>query len=286
MKQILRQVSAAMTPDGGIGLGNQLLFKNKKDLSNFQEYTFRTIMIAGFNTAQQMMDLKVGLNENRPMIVISRGRHIQTLVEENHEYIYYAADLAAAIKLAEELISTGATCANGWTICGGLKIYTDMIDAIKAGTLKLNSAYIFTADTGSFVVDMVLPVDAAEFIQVVRSSMRLAEDNKHTSGYYLKDSSGVEQRVDCTVHRLFDTYFLDPNGIKMPEDWVISIDNPHTKTRATYRLGNCIGYEVETSRNVLNLLWQNGNKTEIRLESTTPRAGLNYLEILLDKLIG
>lgn len=286
MKPILRQLSVSMTPEGGIGLGNNLLFKNKKDLALFKDYTKKTIMIAGFNTAQQMLDLKVDITRQRPMIVISRGRHVQTLLEANHEYILYAADLRKAIELADHLIAQREVNCVGWTICGGLKTYEDAILDIKAGTLKLNSAYVFTADTGSFVVDHVLSVDAAEFLNVVRSSMRLPEDQQYTAGFYLKDSAGVEQRCDCTVHKIFDSYTFDVAGIHISDDWTISVADSVSKKRTTICIGSISSYEIEESRDVLSITWHSGHKTDLRIASTTPRAGINYLELLLDKVIG
>lgn len=153
--EILRQVSVAMTPDGVIGDGPDLLFKCRLDLNEFFEFTKKTIMIVGRHTAQQLVDNGVYPTEDRPFLVISE-KHLVSAgtvavggqvdkFGNCERHLFYSKSLKDALKMAEGYVQ--AFNLVGYTVIGGKRVYDDLFDLVSDGKTRLNRAYIFKAES-------------------------------------------------------------------------------------------------------------------------------------------
>lgn len=278
---ILKQLAIAIARDGTVGHDGNLAFSSKADLGAFASYTYRTVLVMGKNTAQELIDKAVYATADRPWVIISRGQHVLDKTEA-YGNVYYAQDLDPALDLAEQLIERNPRLV-GWTIIGGARTYEKVIEKINAveSVGLLNSAYILkiNADIGG---DSKLSLNADQFELAIRKTM-VADYlfREVTAGFHGKLAGGVEARLPARAMHLLDSNELDAEGIEINGE-MLSVTSG--SGQFTCRVSDIVGFETETARNVLTL-WFKGRNLNKEVRVAGDRPGLNYLATQLRRYI-
>lgn len=289
---ILRQLAIAMTPDGLIGAGKDLLFTNAVDLSNFSLFTKHTVLIAGRNTAQQMINMGIKLSDTRPLIVISESGILTGKYRANEKFICYANSLTHALKMAESFQAL-----NGYTVVGGATVYEEFLDMLDKGKTQVNRSYMFVAETGDKpVVDPVkLSRSSAQIRAVIVNRQVLPVSGVAICdvGLYARQSHGdaakgekVENVTDhvrgkkCTFDWITDGEEFDVNS-------AVYDNNDRLKLRlstgvTSLRVSEISHWEERTGVNSVDIYMKNGQMIDARPTSVP---GLNWLKLTLNKVV-
>lgn len=285
MKAILKQVAIAMSPDGGIGINDNLLFNGAVDMRNFYQFTYKTAMIVGRITAEQMIQAGVTLDINRPMVVISNEgavdfRHAKA-VQSNKGHVYYARNFSEAKIVAEHL--TDRHDLNGWTVIGGASVYKEMLAQIDIGITRINNAYIHVAITSNSVMaNRTVGCTVEEFGTFIRNGMIRPAVNGFMTDVTIKDESGDEDRCDKGAFiNIYDLEEYDPCDIRMT---TASLRIKRASGgKVVFEKSDIVGYEVKSATNVIVIHVRSGIAHEIRMEAGKP--ALFALETELKKIL-
>lgn len=264
---LLKQVSVAMTPSGVIGDGPDLLFKSRFDLSQFASFTHKTVMIVGRHTAQQLFDMGVYPNENRPFVVISESNSVRRIHNLGEAWLFYAKDLSQAIELSE----TYATAFNliGWTVIGGKIVYDSLFEAMDAGKVRLNRAYIFKADVDVKVSKPVqLKTDYSSLTNILFR-------NRMIDPIFFSVKTDTELRVENSGKATFirgdceTTYVYDKAIYDVEAAYLTKTHIRVSCTNGEYRLlrSEIAGWHEKRGVNVVEVFLKNGVTQELRVES-------------------
>lgn len=280
---ILKQIAVAMTESGEIGADHNLAFKGDRDLVEFAKFTDQTAMIVGLDTAQQMADKNVLPTDKRPWVVISRGRFINTIAEGFHKNVYYVSSLEGAIAIATDLAECNAPVI-GYTIIGGARIYEDAFDLMRAGKLRLNSAYVHEGqahDTDTTVLNKKLSLNFIDFMKLLDSNMITRKVTGFDCGVRVKNISDIEHRMAGKFRWVYDANEYDPSVVE-----AVSAANRKlyvtTMSDEVFALDlfNLMAYKVGTATEAIELHLNYG---KVELRPKHKRAGINAVEIALRK---
>lgn len=291
---ILRQLAIAMTPDGLIGAGKDLLFSNPSDLSNFAHFTQHTVLIAGRKTAEQMVGFGVNFRINRPIIVISEFGLVDIGLPIDAKYMYYASSLDKALKMAEQI--TERFQLNGYTVVGGATVYEEFVDLLDKGKTQVNRAYMFVADIGER--DILDPVKLSRTAE----QLRLTILNRQTDpgvgigaydvalcanlksgdaskGEKVENKQVMVRGKNCRFEYITDGEDFDTDSAHLVEG--------RLKLRLStgvvvLRTADISYWEERSGVNSVNICMKNGQIIDAR---TAKVSGLNWLKVVLKKVL-
>jgi dihydrofolate reductase len=277
---ILRQVSVAMTPDGVIGDGPDLLFKSRLDLAEFAEFTKKTVLVVGRHTAQQLIEHKVYPTEDRPFLVISEGGIVTggpfsvgkaaDDFAKCERWLLYAKDLKEGLKLAESYTS----CFNlaGYTVIGGKRVYDDLFKLVSDGKTRLNRAYIFTADSAEIapLKPVKLSMNYTELFTMLRSkfvdpSFGILQTNGNLNiSHKTATSSSRAVRGAASVTFVNDDDVIDTKYAHLMKT--------HLKVRTTtgeyhFLRSEILGWHPMRGSEVVELFLKNGTTFQLRMKN-------------------
>lgn len=273
---MLRQISIALTDNGAIGVGEDLLFHSSMDMKNFASLTQRTVMIAGTTTARQMMRMKAGvtLDSNRPMVVI--GKSDVRPNAKSREWLFFADDFASGIKLAEEVAED--MCLSGWTIVGGRQVYNSFL----ASNISVNRAYVAEAHFEPIqpVEDQVVVATPATLLAQLKAKMAIP---LHTcmsrTVMMVVDEEDVRHAV--TFHWIHDEHEVNPKTVKELKDSLVIDTNAGVLTIPKNSIS---GYLAQRERNAVQIITPGGQVHDVRFTSSG-RQSIAFLTHTLDKVI-
>jgi len=270
---MLKQISLSMTDSGAIGVGDNLLFLSKADLLRFSKFTAGTVMIAGFNTAQQMISGGARITKSRPLVVITESRHISFRLNSEEGYVYYASSLKEAISLSSVLCEEYGL--NGYTIVGGVTVYNDYLEMVDLGKERPNSAYIFKheldpskpvhPETRSIKLDFkrVLKLLEARMVDPAISSIK-ADIHGGTYSAQTRSKGGE-------IITIYDQDCIDPTcARKIGNQLRIKSD----ASTATIRTRSIAGWHVRRDIQSVDIWLESGESVTLR---TSSKSGLNSL---------
>lgn len=284
MTPLVKQVSIAVTPSGIVGVGKDLLMLNYFDLREFMSYTNSTVMIAGYNTAQQMVDTRLILNANRPMIVISANSKVDVTLADPGSvgFIYYAVDLNDAIRKAESLADHFGLI--GWTVVGGVQVYNELISQLDKGSVRLNSSFIHVVQEPTVKIPREMKISCglkalqqtieARMISPNKNTLSLGVSGKDFSKAYVRSESSFEWTVDENV---FDKRDVSVIGMNL----ILAMSAGET---IQLKLSSIIGFSEHEAVNSITLHFAQGKELNVRLKHNTV-GGVNYLAQTLRKKI-
>lgn len=271
---MIRQLAIATDINGVIGASGKLLYKSKTDLANFARFTRGTVMIAGRNTAQEMLDMGVPLTNKRPMVVVSEMGHVR-VGADNAGHVYYADSLSDAILVATNVAELNGLL--GWTIVGGKSIYDQFL--LPAFGVKLHMVYMAT-----FQTPLIDPADHEAVKLAGGHPEKWLKDllQEQFLDDYVMDVTAddlLTPRLAATFSYGYDVGNYDPRDVKLKAGGrVLEIDA--TAGTITLPLDQIVGY-VER-RLITQLDLHTANRSfEIRLG--TGQAGLRYLQHIIDQ---
>lgn len=270
---LVKQLSIAITADGEIGDGNDLLFTSNRDFANFSLYTAGAVMIMGFNTAQQMHHKNVYPTAERPWVIVSGDRKLK--VESAHAY--YVDNLPQATTTAEDICGTYSQLL-GWTLIGGIKIFETVIEAL-ARNMHLTSYYLCQIEATSMRSTgpgpfLKLSKNAAELELLLQRNMIDVQTRAVYADVVMLDSKKEALRASCTFKTVTDKSIFDNTGIDVGGPNVI-IETSHNGV-LTLPFQQISGFTEEHGRDEITVYTKDGRAHRIRLESGKP--GLAFLK--------
>lgn len=283
---ILRQLSIAMSDTGVIGIGDELYITSSADMSNFARITSGTVMIAGFNTAQQMMKAQVPIAHTRPMVVISSQKRFLTDIHHPQvkANIFYAETLQKAVALAEQIVHRSNL--NGWTVVGGASVYDAIFDAIDKGNVRLNNAYIHSfADVGSKPDQVKVSKDPDQLRNLIRARMIIPHIETVEADVNAAHN-GTQGRIG---HGRFtwmeDRNEIDSSSVKVcGNTLMLKLAN----SNLTIPVPHVSSYRRNYDTHTLYLSMMNGEQFEVRLKhpaEVPAGSGVNFLEKTLNQYL-
>lgn len=267
----LKQLAIAASPDGVIGYEGKLLFRSSRDMRNFSDFTQNTVMIAGRNTAEEMLGMGCPVHAKRPLIVVSTHVLGVDLSKGRTSDIFYAKDLSLAIQLAAVIAKEQDLA--GWTIVGGAQVYNQVFQ----DGLKLDRLYVAQFEAIDPSLDdslkAKLSVSLRDFVARLEGAMVTPVARRVVGAVPLQQESAASQVV---FRHTCDTEFFDPVAVSL---------NIHT-LRIDYDLGQLrLDIRMITTycrlrdRPVVTITLHDGAQHTVRLET---EAQVNYLMYLLD----
>lgn len=270
---LVRQLSIALTADGEVGDGANLLFTSNRDFRNFSLYTANTAMIMGFNTAEQLIKSGVEPTHLRPWVVVSGERFIK----HRSPNVFYVDNLPMAYEVA------GDVCHNhhqlmGWTIIGGIQLFEAVIEGL-AKNLHLTSYYMCrieaAAETSTGAGPFLsLTKNAAELETLLKRNMIDAQTRAVVADVVLLDSENEAQRAACAFKVVTDKGVFDDTGIDARGPLLI-IDTAHNGV-THIPFNEIAGFNEEHGKDVITIFTRSSGAHMIRLESGKP--GLAFLK--------
>ncbi|UKL14986.1 dihydrofolate reductase [Pseudomonas phage hairong] len=270
---LAKQLSIAITTDGDIGDGDDLLFTSPRDMLNFAAYTAETVMIMGFNTATQLIEKGVEPSHARPWVVLSS----ESFIKHRSPNIFYVDNMPMAYEIAEDLCHNHARLI-GWTIIGGAKVFEAVIESL-AKTLHLTSYYMCLIDApaekstaaGPF---LKLSKNAAELETLLKRNMIDAQTRSVVADVMISDSEGAALRASCAFKIVNDRGVFDDTGIDVRGQSLI-IEAAHSGTlHIPFKV--ITGFNEEHGKDVITIYTSDCEVHTIRLESGKP--GLAFLK--------
>lgn len=269
---LVRQLSIAMTAEGEIGDGKDLLFTSNRDFTNFSHYTASTVMIMGFNTAQQLHHKNVYPSAERPWVVLSEDRKLN--MESSHAY--YVDNLPMATEVAEDVCNAHSELL-GWTLIGGIQVFEAVIAALGRN-LHLTSYYMCRIDAtsdrstgdGPF---LKLSKNAAELELLLQRNMIDVQTRSVVADVVMLDSKKAALRASCAFKMVDDKSIFDDTGIKIGS--VVVIETTHNGV-LYLPMSQISGFTEEHGRDEITVYTKDGRAHKIRLESGKP--GLAFLK--------
>lgn len=278
---MIRQLSIALTEEGEVGDGTNLLFTSNRDFKNFSRYTAGTAMIMGFNTAQQLLHSNVQPTARRPWVVVSGDRLLR--MSEN-AHVYYVDNVPAACNVAEAVVDEYEQLL-GWTLIGGVQLFEAVIQGLGK-SLHLTSYYMcrITGTSEQSTGDgpfHALSVNAAQLELLLKRNMIDAQTRAVVADVLMLDSKKEALRLPCAFKHVTDKGLFDQTGIDARSGMLI------VNTTATGRIhlpfAQITHYVEEKDRLAITVYTKCNTAHTIRLEQGEP--GLNYLKLVLDQNI-
>lgn len=194
MKVRLKQLALNINASGVIGVGGNLLFSATADLTRFAQFTDGTVLIAGRNTAQQMINLGARVKRRRPLVVITESGHVKGTTGDDDKWIYYVDSLAQALVTAHAIELE--LNLNGYTVVGGKRVYDDYMDLIDSGKERPNQVYIFSHEVEAPEDEEVVKLkrDLSQIKKVIEARMAVYSPVWHEADVLGKNWEGEETR--------------------------------------------------------------------------------------------
>lgn len=282
----LKQVAIAMSSSGVIGLNEELYVTSAVDMGNFAQFTNGTVMIAGFNTAQQMVEANIGLSHIRPLIIISGTKRCLDAVHHHYHkaHTYYADSLRTAIDLAEKIVRDNSL--NGWTVVGGAMVYDDLFDAIDRGQVRLNHAYIHTFDDVPVKGGEVkIKRDVKQVIKLLRSRMIIPAVDTLTADVHAKHNGKTGRITNGEFIRIEDRNYIDSTSVKVNG---MTLNLRLSNSNLVVPLSHIASYSRNFGMDTVRLFMHSNYVHEFRLKDNPgvpPTSAVNYLELILNRYI-
>lgn len=294
MRPMLRQLAIAMSPEGIVGVDNDLLFHSPTDMVNFALFTQHTVLISGRKTAEEMIDYGVVFKDSRPMIVISENNILSTKLAFDSRFIFYANDIKCALKMAEEL--SDRLQLNGYTVVGGASVYQEFSNMLDGGRTQVNRAYIFTAEIGEH--ELHNPVQLSRTSKQLRATI-INRQTEPVSGLSIADvaimanikggdaSKGekVENKKtpvrgkDCRFEWITDSNEFDTDAATVTGGGRLKLKL--TTGVVTLRTQDISHWEERSGVNSVDIHMKNGQLIDARPSTV---AGLNWIKATLNKI--
>lgn len=280
--ELLRQVSVAMTLDGVIGDGPNLLFNSRLDLAEFYEFSKKTILIVGRHTAQQLIEYGVYPTQDRPFLVISEKNLINAgpvavgtkcdKFAACERWLLYTESLQEAIPLAEKYAKVFNLV--GWTVVGGKKVYDELFERVDKtnGAIRLNRAYIFTVqeDLLAPTKPVKLDYDYDRLCKMLRNrfvdpaSFHLITDTHLNVQHHTVASSSVAVRGSSCVTFITDKEVFDTNSAHLNKTHL----KVYTTIGEVWLLRDQIeGWHAKRGASVVDVYMKNGRTHDLRVEN-------------------
>lgn len=212
MKTRLKQVAIAINSAGVIGVDDKLLFSAPADLTRFAAFTDGTVLIAGRNSAQQMINFGARVKKRRPIVVISENGFLTDTTKEDDRFIFYADSLPAALSLAHAVeLDFGL---NGYTIVGGKRVYDDYFNLVDAGKERPNHVYLFTHEQPAPATSVKLSRDLSQIKKLLEVRMVNSSSVWSEGDVLGKDYTGaVARSKNGRFTYIFDKAAINPDEV-------------------------------------------------------------------------
>lgn len=270
---MIKKLAIAVTHNDEIGYNGSLLFKARQDLRNFAQFTRNSVMIAGRNTAQEMLDLGLELSPSRPMVVLSSDPKIvmATRRKEQSANLYYAQDLASAATVAASVATDRGL--SGWTVVGGKSLYEAVIP-----NAKFDMAYVAEArfDTSDLDAEKLVKLELKQpLITSIKNNMLSAYETVSTADLVLDSPAGRRAAIKFTY--LYDQTRYAPQDVSVSHNGVLRV-NGNTGLLCI-PLERITAYVRGRERECLTIY---SGTTEFPVRLPSGAAGINYLSHVLD----
>lgn len=283
MRVILKQMAIAITSQGAIGVENELLFTNPRDLQNFAEFTHRTAMIVGRNTAQQMSDHNVEPHPCRPMIIVSTSGKIVTFTSRAASAnVYYVDSLHAAVRLAESMIDSGPVL--GWTIAGGKMLYEEFLSGVHLNKYHPNQVYLHEymeePEPGTdhvyklkFTAEQIRSLLTVKMVEPRSSNLMYAVATKCATG-------SPYRRIEVEAEWITDGKYLDLRDISVSNgDMMIQLDGGFFNVT----IDQIAGYARREDTNTIGISFKSGAESvEVRPKGNS-KGAVNAIQAIIDQ---
>lgn len=269
-----------MTKDGLIGVDGKLAFTSKADFARFAKFTDCTVMIAGLNTADQMIEAGVSLKSRRPMVVITETGIVKGTCDEDEKHIYYAKNLPEAISAAKAIAKDHNL--NGFTVVGGKRVYDDYLDLVAEGRAVLKHVYAFVCvleEPGASYLKDKVKYDFNSLDKLLKSRMVSPSAYDIQVDVVGKDYTGSVCRPSKSAFVYFyDREYIDPTQVKVMDTSIeVELDNG-VERLDRYGLE---GFHYKKGLNTVDVHMSGGKTVNIRPRTV---AGLHSLLFALNML--